>query len=133
MAHIESLPRQAVSDTRGGFELAPRARRAPSRGGGAAVAGLLDLLFDRAVPPSFNTASPGYLAYIPGGGLFQSAVADLIADSINRYTSVYAAAPALAQLEANVDRLVLPDRRLSAPRPGGRSPAAARSPTSRPW
>jgi aromatic-L-amino-acid decarboxylase len=54
------------------------------------------------VPPSFNTASPGYLAYIPGGGLFQSAVADLIADSTNRYTSVYAAAPALAQLEANV-------------------------------
>jgi aromatic-L-amino-acid decarboxylase len=29
-------------------------------------------------------------------------VADLIADATNRYTSVYAAAPALAQLEANV-------------------------------
>ena len=29
-------------------------------------------------------------------------MADLIADATNRYTSVYAAAPALAQLEANV-------------------------------
>ncbi|HEY0515352.1 MAG TPA: aminotransferase class I/II-fold pyridoxal phosphate-dependent enzyme, partial [Thermoanaerobaculia bacterium] len=101
VAHIESLPRQTVSDTRGGFELA-QSLVEPIPEEGAAVSGLLDLLFDRAVPPSFNTASPGYLAYIPGGGLFHSAVADLIADATNRYTSVYAAAPALAQLEANV-------------------------------
>ena len=101
VAHIESLSTQPVSDTRAGFELAPSLAE-PLPEEGAAVAGLLDLLFERAVPPSFNTASPGYLAYIPGGGLFQSAVADLIADSTNRYTSVYAAAPALAQLEANV-------------------------------
>lgn len=101
VAYIESLPRQTNSDTRAGFELAPLLAE-PLPEGGTEVSGLLDLLFDRAVPPSFNTASPGYLAYIPGGGLFQSAVADLIADSVNRYTSVYAAAPALAQLEANV-------------------------------
>ena len=37
---------------------------------GAPAEELLDLLFDRAIPKSFNTASPGYLAYIPGGGLF---------------------------------------------------------------
>ena len=101
MAHIESLPTQPVSDTRAGFELAPSLAE-PLPEEGAAVSGLLDLLFERAIPPSFNTASPGYLAYIPGGGLFHSAVADLIADSTNRYTSVYGAAPALAQLEANV-------------------------------
>ena len=46
-------------------------------------------------------------------------MADLIADSINRYTSVFAAAPALAQLEANVDRLVLPDRRAIPPEARG--------------
>jgi aromatic-L-amino-acid decarboxylase len=65
---------------------------------------ILDLLFDRLVQKSFNTASPGYLAYIPGGGIFHAAVADLIADSINRYVGVWMAAPALAQLEANVLR-----------------------------
>jgi aromatic-L-amino-acid decarboxylase len=36
--------------------------------------------------------------------LFHSAVADLIADAVNRYVGVCAAAPALVQLEANVIR-----------------------------
>lgn len=101
VTYIGSLPTQPTSDTRAGFELAPSLAE-PLPEAGADVSGLLDLLFERAIPPSFNTASPGYLAYIPGGGLFHSAVADLIADSTNRYTSVYAAAPALAQIEANV-------------------------------
>lgn len=101
VAHIESLPEQTVSDTRGGFELA-RSLVEPMPEAGAPLSGLLDLIFDRAVKPTYNTASPGYLAYIPGGGLFHSAVADLIADSINRYTSIFVPAPALAQLEANV-------------------------------
>lgn len=101
VAHIESLPRQPVSDTSGGFELA-RSLVEPMPEAGAPVSDLLDLIFDRAVKPAFNTASPGYLAFIPGGGLFHTAVADLIADSINRYTSIFAPAPALAQLEANV-------------------------------
>jgi len=101
VAHIESLPEQTVSDTRGGDELA-RSLVESLPETGAPVSGLLDLLFEQAIPPSFNTASPGYLAYIPGGGLFHSAVADLIADATNRYSSVYAAAPALAQIEANV-------------------------------
>ena len=61
-------------------------------------------VFDDAVPVSFNTAGPGYLAYIPGGGLFPSAIADLVANSINRYVGVWVAAPALVQLEANVVR-----------------------------
>ena len=101
VAHIESLPRQTVSDTRGGFELA-RSLVEPMPETGVPADELLDLIFDRAVRPTYNTASPGYLAFIPGGGLFHSAVADLIADSINRYTSIFVPAPALAQLEANV-------------------------------
>jgi aromatic-L-amino-acid decarboxylase len=67
-------------------------------------ADLLDLLFETAIPKSLNTAGPGYMAYIPGGGLFHSAVADLISDAVNRYVGVWIAAPALAQLEANVVR-----------------------------
>jgi len=101
VAHISSLPSQAMSDTRGGLELARSLIEAMPEAG-TPVPELLDLLFDRAVKPTYNTASPGYLAYIPGGGLFQSAVADLIADSINRYTSIVTPAPALARLEANV-------------------------------
>ena len=61
-------------------------------------------LFERAIPKSFNTAGPGYLAYIPGGGLFHTAVADLITGAVNRYMGLWIAAPALAQIEATVIR-----------------------------
>jgi len=101
--HIESLPSQPSYDTEGGAALA-RSVIEPLPREGRPVGELLDLLFDRLVPKSFNTASPGYLAYVPGGGLVHSAVADFIADSVNRYVGVWAAAPALAQLESNVIR-----------------------------
>ena len=101
VAHVESLPRQPAADVRGAAELA-RSLAEPLPETGTALEPLLDLVFDRAAPKSFNTAGPGYLAYIPGGGLFHTAVADLIADSLNRYVGVWQAAPALSQLEANV-------------------------------
>ena len=66
--HVESLPRQPSADTAGGEELARSlAEDLPETG--TPVAELLDLLFERVIPKSFNTAGPGYLAYIPGGGL----------------------------------------------------------------
>lgn len=63
---------------------------------------LLEQVFEVATPASYNTAGPGYMAYIPGGGLMQSAVADLIASSINRYVGVWVAAPLLAAIEVEV-------------------------------
>jgi len=99
--YITTLPRQPASDVAGGDALA-RSLVEGAPEDGSDLGGLLDLLFERAIPPSFNSAGPSYLAYIPGGGLFASAVADLIADSVNRYTGVYTAAPALVQLESNV-------------------------------
>lgn len=103
LAHIESLPRQPSADTEGGRELA-RSLREPLPKTGRPYSELLDLLFTTVIPKSFNTAGPGYLAYIPGGGLPHCAVADFIADATNRYVGVFAAAPAVAQLEANVVR-----------------------------
>jgi aromatic-L-amino-acid/L-tryptophan decarboxylase len=60
---------------------------------------LLELLFEQIIPPAFNSASPGYLAYVPGGGLLSSAVGELIAATVNRYTGKWAAAPAAVELE----------------------------------
>lgn len=74
--------------------------RAPEAG--SALEPILDLVFDELVPCSFTTPGPGYLAYIPGGGVYPAALADFIADTTNRYTGVWAASPALVQLEANV-------------------------------
>ena len=103
VAHVASLPEQPSADTEGGAELA-RSLAEPMPETGRPAEELLDLLFERVVPKSFNTAGPGYLAYIPGGGLPQSAVADLVADAVNRYVGVFAAAPGLAQIETNVVR-----------------------------
>src|SRR5438045_4995392 len=103
VAHIESLPSQPAANVEGATDFA-RTLIEPLPRHGESFDRLLDLLFDDYIPRSFNAAAPGYLAYIPGGGLFHAAVADLIADSINRYVGVCAAAPALVQLEANVVR-----------------------------
>jgi aromatic-L-amino-acid decarboxylase len=99
--HIASLPDQpACGDPR--VEELCRSLREPAPEVGAPIEVLLDPLFRDWLPRSFNTAGPGYLAYIPGGGVFPAALADLIADGTNRYTGVWRAAPALIQLEANV-------------------------------
>ncbi|MCZ6915757.1 MAG: aminotransferase class I/II-fold pyridoxal phosphate-dependent enzyme [Gemmatimonadetes bacterium] len=103
IAHIASLPEQPATQVEEGPAVA-RALLEPLPATGTSFPELLDLLFDRAVPTSFNTAGPGYLAYIPGGGVFPSAVADLIANAVNRYVGVWAAAPGLVQLETNVIR-----------------------------
>jgi len=101
LAHLESLPRQPSADTEGGAALA-RSLREPLPETGRPAEELLDFLFQKVIPKGFNTAGPGYLAYIPGGGLPHSAVADLIAEATNRYVGVFAAAPGLAQIETNV-------------------------------
>ena len=103
IAHIASLPEQPAAAVEEGAAVA-RALAEALPEAGTPFPELLELLFDRAVPTSFNTAGPGYLAYIPGGGVFPSAVADLIANAVNRYVGVWVAAPGLVQLEANVIR-----------------------------
>jgi aromatic-L-amino-acid decarboxylase len=103
LLHVESLPRQPSADTAGGAALA-RSLVEDLPETATPFAELLELLFDRVVPKSFNTAGPGYLAYIPGGGIPLAAVADLISAAVNRYVGVFAAAPGLAQLEENVVR-----------------------------
>lgn len=71
---------------------------APLSGG---VPALVERL-GRAFEASVLTAGSGYLAYVPGGGLPAAAVADLVADLLNRYTGLEFASPALVRMEADV-------------------------------
>ncbi|MBL8969574.1 MAG: aminotransferase class V-fold PLP-dependent enzyme, partial [Myxococcales bacterium] len=98
---LRALPGRAACTLDGGAELA-RSLREPLPRTGSPLPELLATIFDRALPVSYNTPGPGYLAYIPGGGLLHAAVADLIADAINRYVGLWRAAPGLVQLESNV-------------------------------
>ena len=101
--YVESLPRQPSADDEGGAALA-RSLAEPLPETGRSSEELLDLLFEKVVRKGFGTAGPGYLAYIPGGGILHSAVADFVADAVNRYVGVFAAAPGVAQIETNVVR-----------------------------
>src|SRR5262249_59885111 len=75
--HVTSLPQQPSVDVEGATEMA-RTLKEPLPERGQPVNELLDLLFQRTIPKSFNTAGPGYLAYLPCAGLFHSAVAALL-------------------------------------------------------
>ena len=98
--HIASLPEQPAGGDTAAADAA-RQLREPAPEGPSALEPLLDGLFEEWIPRSFTAPGPGYLAYIPGGGLFPAALADFIAGTTNRYTGVWQAAPLLVQLEAN--------------------------------
>jgi aromatic-L-amino-acid decarboxylase len=70
----------------------------PLSGGMAAV---IDIL-DRASRAALTAPGPGYLAYVPGGGIYAAALADFVANCLNRYTGMSAPAPALFRLEQDV-------------------------------
>ena len=64
--HVATLPTQTLHATGVGKRLARSLREdLPEKGADYKV--LLSQVVRRVVPRSFNTASPGYLAYIPGG------------------------------------------------------------------
>lgn len=49
--------------------------------------------------PGLNPASGGHLAYIPGGGIYFSALGDYLADIFNRYAGVFYASPGAVRME----------------------------------
>lgn len=75
---------------------------APEEGMG--VEAILHALFEEGAVRSLNPTSPGFMGYVPGGGLLHAGVADLIANALNRYVGVVAVAPVFAQIESNVIR-----------------------------
>ncbi len=100
---LDGIAEAPATDTDGGAKLA-RSLAEPMPERGRSLRSLLGVLFERVVPTALHTSGPGYLAYIPGGGLPVSAVADLIAGITNRYVGLWMAAPGLVQLETNVLR-----------------------------
>jgi len=49
--------------------------------------------------PALNPASGGHLGYIPGGGLYYSALGDYWADITNRYAGIFYASPGAVRME----------------------------------
>lgn len=101
VAHLAALPNAPSCGDLSGSQAICRALREDVPEHGSALQDLLDPLFADWIPRSFGTTGAGYMAYIPGGGVFPAALASFIADAANRYTGIWQAAPALVQLEAN--------------------------------
>eukprot|EP01065_Artemidia_motanka_P030983 TRINITY_DN3715_c0_g1_i4.p1 TRINITY_DN3715_c0_g1~~TRINITY_DN3715_c0_g1_i4.p1 ORF type:complete len:560 (+),score=101.08 TRINITY_DN3715_c0_g1_i4:266-1945(+) len=71
---------------------------------GESYSKLLSLLFDRCLSQGMNTAHPGYMGHIGGGGIPHAAVADMIGDVANRQMAVWICCPGFVRLEMNVLR-----------------------------
>lgn len=60
---------------------------------------LLDLIESEVDTPGLNPASGRHLGYIPGGGLYPSALADFLAAVSNRYAGVFFSSPGAVRIE----------------------------------
>lgn len=99
---VEDLDRVPATSADPGAALLAEVSRPPPELPGD-IAGLLNLV-KRAGRASLETAGPSDLSYIPGGGIFTSALAGFLASGLNRYTGKAAAAPALVAMEQSVLR-----------------------------
>ncbi len=65
---------------------------------------LLKLLDDAVDHEGINAASGGQMGYIPGGGMYPSALGDFIADVFNHYAGIAFASPGAVKLEQQLVR-----------------------------
>ncbi len=60
---------------------------------------ILDIIKDEVDQSGINSASGCHLGYIPGGGIWSSAVADLLAAAANRYAGIFYSSPGAVIIE----------------------------------
>lgn len=80
-------------------EAAGDLRAHPPSGEPMRIEALLDLLGRCVDTPGLNPASGGHMAYIPGGGIYFSALGDYLADVTNRYAGIRFASPGAVEME----------------------------------
>ena len=100
---IHGLDDAPADATEGAVELARDAAGGATRGR-AATSTSCSTRSQAAIARTFEYAGPGYLAYIPGGGLYTAALADFVAQGVNRYVGLWQPSPAVVQIEENVTR-----------------------------
>ncbi|HKP29103.1 MAG TPA: pyridoxal-dependent decarboxylase [Gemmatimonadales bacterium] len=71
---------------------------------GRPVEDVLELIAEHVDGPGLNPASGGHLAYVPGGGLYASSLADYLSAVTNRYAGVFFSSPGAVRVEHQVSR-----------------------------
>jgi aromatic-L-amino-acid decarboxylase len=94
LRRIETLKGYIETDDKGAGLLA-----APISEEGIPLERAIALLERDVVRPGGSTASGGHLAYIPGGGLYHSAVGDFLAAVSNKYAGIFFTGPGPVRME----------------------------------
>ncbi|HEY8258661.1 MAG TPA: aminotransferase class V-fold PLP-dependent enzyme [Gemmatimonadales bacterium] len=79
---------------------------APISERGISIGAAIGLFEEHVVGPGLHPASGGHLAYIPGGGLYHSALGDYLAAVTNEYAGVFFAGPGAVRMENMLVRWV---------------------------
>ena len=103
IAWIGGLDAAPAEATEGAMDVAKRLATAPPELGTTDIANVLEDALE-AARHTFEYSGPGYLAYIPGGGLYTAALGEFLAQGLNRYVGLWQPSPAIVQLEENVTR-----------------------------
>ncbi|MBJ7595520.1 MAG: aminotransferase class V-fold PLP-dependent enzyme [Candidatus Dormibacteraeota bacterium] len=101
-AFVDGGKETPASDFDGVEALLARVRQ-PIPEAGLPLKDVIDLVA-AATAKGHDTTGDGWLAYVPGGGLFSAALADFLARTTNRFVGTWEAAPVLAQIEATAVR-----------------------------
>jgi aromatic-L-amino-acid decarboxylase len=99
---IHGLSDAPARNVDGALEAALKLKGSPPEDGGS-----FDEVFAQfrdAAARAYETCGPGYLPYVPGGGLYASALGQFLAMSVNRFPNLWEVAPGLVQIEQNVIR-----------------------------
>ena len=91
---IEELKAYIFTEDKGAGLLKSPIREEPDE-----IENLLELLLGNVDTPGLNPASGGHLGYIPGGGIYYSALGDYLADITNRYAGIFFASPGAVRME----------------------------------
>ena len=102
IAFIQGLDDAPADNLEGSIELARELRRSPPEEGEDFDELMKEFL--AAMSKAREYAGPGYLAYIPGGGLYTSALGEFLARSYNRFVGMWLQGPAAVAIEENVTR-----------------------------
>lgn len=98
--YVEGLPDLPMVDLEGAQELAMEFRE-PLPETAHDIDSLLPQL-GRAARKGFNAPGPGYLGFIPAGGVYPAAVGEFLSLVYNRYVGVWNPSPPFVQLELTV-------------------------------
>jgi glutamate/tyrosine decarboxylase-like PLP-dependent enzyme len=92
--NIEAMNAFNLSETKGAGLLSVQIGES-----GIGIGRTLELIAENVDKPGLNPASGGHLGYIPGGGIYVSALGDYLADVFNRYAGVFYASPGAVRME----------------------------------